>query len=57
VFGFTYGPDHLTLVAVDAATGHPRWHVRMEGLSLGRRWGPNRIKVHCVFSASAMARS
>jgi outer membrane protein assembly factor BamB len=31
VLGFTYGSDHQTLVAVDAATGHPRWHVRVDG--------------------------
>jgi hypothetical protein len=32
VLGFTYGSDHQTLVAVDAATGHLRWHVRVDGL-------------------------
>lgn len=36
VLGFTFSgsqPDHLTLVAVDAANGHLRWRVRVAGLS------------------------
>lgn len=35
VLGFTFSnsePDHLTLVAVDAADGHLRWHARVAGL-------------------------
>ena len=35
VLGFTFSnshPDHLTLVAVDAANGHLRWSVRVAGL-------------------------
>jgi outer membrane protein assembly factor BamB len=32
VFGFTYGSDHRTLAAIDAANGHLRWHARVEGL-------------------------
>lgn len=32
VYGFTYTSDHRTLVAIDAANGHLRWHARVEGL-------------------------